>query len=438
MKTEISIGVICLARKTFDYNSAKEIYENIKEKLMLIEDVKWHFIDDLIFENSEVKEAITYFKAKELDGIVIINGTFALGTLVLEISKLLRIPILLWGLDELPSIGGRIRLNSLCGLNLNASNLYKTGFRNYVINFGDKINENWLDALRIIKSINSSRIGLLGYHAKSFIDLAVDELWTFKELGCIIEHYEIKDLLETQVQGKKIEMREKQIKGIFNVSELSNEQLNKVASLIAKFEEFMKLNKLDALAIRCWPEFAEYFGIAPCAAMSILQSEGKIIACEGDIMAAITMLALKSIGVQASFLSDLSRISLENNTTMAWHCGVAPHVLWDKKSEILMDTYFANGKGVTAGFILKPGKISLIRLDYSPNELRIFMKIGEAIPTKKDFKGTYVNIKFEEPIWQIFEDILYNGLAHHFVIAYGNYLKTFEILGRIKNWNVLK
>ena len=438
MKTEISIGVICLARKTFDYNSAKEIYENIKEKLMLIEDVKWHFIDDLIFENSEVKEAITYFKAKELDGIVIINGTFALGTLVLEISKLLRIPILLWGLDELPSIGGRIRLNSLCGLNLNASNLYKTGFRNYVINFGDKINENWLDALRIIKSINSSRIGLLGYHAKSFIDLAVDELWTFKELGCIIEHYEIKDLLETQVQGKKIEMREKQIKGIFNVSELSNEQLNKVASLIAKFEEFMKLNKLDALAIRCWPEFAEYFGIAPCAAMSILQSEGKIIACEGDIMAAITMLALKSIGVQASFLSDLSRISLDNNTAMAWHCGVAPHVLWDKKSEILMDTYFANGKGVTAGFILKPGKISLIRLDYSPNELRIFMKIGEAIPTKKDFKGTYVNIKFEEPIWQIFQDILYNGLAHHFVIAYGNYLKTFEILGRIKNWNVLK
>ena len=438
MKTEISIGVICLARKTFDYNSAKEIYENIKEKLMLIEDVKWHFIDDLIFENSEVKEAITYFKAKELDGIVIINGTFALGTLVLEINKLLRIPILLWGLDELPSIGGRIRLNSLCGLNLNASNLYKTGFRNYVINFGDKINENWLDALRIIKSINSSRIGLLGYHAKSFIDLAVDELWTFKELGCIIEHYEIKDLLETQVQGKKIEMREKQIKGIFNVSELSNEQLNKVATLIVKFEEFMKLNKLDALAIRCWPEFAEYFGIAPCAAMSILQSEGKIIACEGDIMAAITMLALKSIGVQASFLSDLSRISLENNTTMAWHCGVAPHVLWDKKSEILMDTYFANGKGVTAGFILKPGKISLIRLDYSPNELRIFMKIGEAIPTKKDFKGTYVNIKFEEPIWQIFEDILYNGLAHHFVIAYGNYLKTFEILGRIKNWNVLK
>ncbi|MHA1783325.1 MAG: fucose isomerase [Promethearchaeota archaeon] len=438
MKIKISIGVICLARKTFDYNSAKEIYENIKKKLMLIEDVKWHFIDDLIFENSEVKEAITYFKAKELDGIVIINGTFALGTLVLEISKLLRIPILLWGLDELPSIGGRIRLNSLCGLNLNASNLYKTGFRNYVINFGDKINENWLDALRIIKSINSSRIGLLGYHAKSFIDLAVDELWTFKELGCIIEHYEIKDLLDTQVQGKKIEIRKKQVKGIFNFSELSNEQLNKVASLIAKFEEFIKLNKLDALAIRCWPEFAEYFGIAPCAAMSILQSEGKIIACEGDIMAAITMLALKSIGVQASFLSDLSRISLENNTTMAWHCGVAPHVLWDKKSEILMDTYFANGKGVTAGFILKPGKISLIRLDYSPNELRIFMKIGEAIPTKKDFKGTYVNIKFEEPIWQIFQDILYNGLAHHFVIAYGNYLKTFEILGRIKNWNVLK
>ena len=67
---------------------------------------------------------------KEIVGLICISGTFALGHLVLELNKVLHLPVALWALNELPYDGGKIRLNSLCGVNLNASNLYKAGVKN--------------------------------------------------------------------------------------------------------------------------------------------------------------------------------------------------------------------------------------------------------------------------------------------------------------------
>jgi len=46
MKQNIRIVVVCLARKTFDYEAAAEIYKNLQSKLNSIENVKWEFISD--------------------------------------------------------------------------------------------------------------------------------------------------------------------------------------------------------------------------------------------------------------------------------------------------------------------------------------------------------------------------------------------------------
>ena len=44
MKQEIKIGVVCIARKTFDYIAAKEIYEKIQKEIKVIEKVNWEII----------------------------------------------------------------------------------------------------------------------------------------------------------------------------------------------------------------------------------------------------------------------------------------------------------------------------------------------------------------------------------------------------------
>jgi L-fucose isomerase-like protein len=438
MKEKIRIGLVCLARKTFDFEAAHEIYNKIQEDLKQIENIEWKIREDLIIEIEEAKESAEFLTSKQIDALICISGTFALGHLVLELNKVIQKPILLWGLKELPYDGGRIRLNSVCGVNLNASNLYKAGIKNFHVVIGEKVDKGWLDAIRIIKSFSNAHIGIIGSRAKGFFNLDVDELNLYEKLGVLIDYYQLSDVFNQNIDNYKLSERIEQIKSLFNVSDLNSSQIEKVAELIVKFKTFMEKNQLTSIAIRCWPEFAEKFGISPCASMSILQSEGKILTCEGDILGSLSMIAQRAIGGETPYLADFSQVDFEEDFGLLWHCGVAPCNLWDGECDRSLDPYFAGGKGVTADFVMKSGKFSILRIDYAPREYRIFLQQGEAIPMDKVLKGTYAKVKFPEHVSKVLNKIIDNGIAHHLSIVYGDYIRPLEIFAKIKNFKVIK
>jgi L-fucose isomerase-like protein len=438
LKQNIRIGVVCIARKTFDFEAAREIYSQIKKDLKKIESVYWVIIDSLVIEINEAQQAADYLEKNQIDALVCISGTFALGHLILELNKKIKKPILLWGLEELPYNGGKIRLNSVCGINLNSSNLYKAGVKNYHVNIGNKIDTDWIDAIRILKAFSSSHIGIVGYRAKGFFNLDVDELDLYKEVGILIDHYELNEIFTFPVDDTLVNQRKEQIKSIFDISEISEEQLNHVATLTAKLDELLKEKQLDVLAIRCWPEFADEFGISPCAAMSILQMENKILTCEGDLLGSLSMLAHQAIGGKNPFLADFSQVDFKENYGLLWHCGVAACNLWDGVCNRSLDTYFAGGKGVTADFVMKPGELSMLRLDYTPGEYRVFLQKAEGIPMEKELKGTYVKVKFQDDVKDVLLKIVQNGIAHHISVVYSDFIKPIEIFAKIKGWKVIQ
>jgi len=438
LKEKIKVGVVCIARKTFDYIAAGEIFKEIQSKLRKIENTDWEIIPELLIEIKDAQATAQELKSKGIDGLICLSGTFALGHLILELNKVIQKPILLWGLEELPYDGGKIRLNSVCGINLNSSNLYKAGIKNYHVVIGDQIDEDWLDSLRIIKAFATKHIGIIGYRAKGFFNLDIDELDLYKELGLLIDHFELNEIYNIDVDTDKVKERIEQIKKIFDISSISEKQLKKVAKLTSKFNKFMESNQLDALAIRCWPEFAADFGIAPCAAMSILQAEGRILACEGDILGSLSMVAHSAIGAEAPYLADFSQVDFKENFALLWHCGVAPCNLWDGKCNQSLEPYFAGGKGVTADFVMKSGKVSFLRIDYAPGEYRLFLQKGNIIPMEKELKGTYAKAVFEDHVKDVLKKIIDNGIAHHISVVYDDYIRPLEIFAKIKGWNVIQ
>ena len=438
LKEKIKIGVVCIARKTFDYVAAEEIYSKIQSKLKTIENVEWEINSELLIEIEDAQKTAQELSSKGIDGLICISGTFALGHLILELNKVIQKPILLWGLEELPYDGGKIRLNSVCGINLNSSNLYKAGVKNYHVVIGEEVDVDWIDSLRLIKTFATKHLGIAGYRAKGFFNLDVDELDLYRELGLLIDHYELNAIYSIEVDTVNIKKRIEQIKKTFDISAISEQQLNKVAELTSKINKFMKDNQIDALAIRCWPEFATDFGISPCAAMSILQSEGKILTCEGDILGCLSMVAHSSIGAESPYLADFSQVDFRENFALLWHCGVAPCNLWDGKCNRSLDPYFAAGKGVTADFVMKSGQISLLRIDYAPGEYRLFLQKGKIIPMEKDLKGTYAKAVFEDPVRVVLGKIIDNGIAHHISVVYDDYIRPFEIFAKIKGWKIIK
>jgi len=438
LKERIKIGVVCIARKTFDYIAAEDIFKKIQIELKKIENIDWEITSELVIEIEDAQAAAQELKSKGIDGLVCISGTFALGHLILELNKVIQKPILLWGLEELPYDGGKIRLNSVCGINLNSSNLYKAGVKNYHVVIGDQIDEDWLDSLRIIKAFSTKRIGIIGYRAKGFFNLDVDELDLYRELGLLIDHFELSEIYKIEVDTNKIEERKEQIKKIFDISSISEEQLSKVAELTSKINKFIDNNQLDALAIRCWPEFATDFGIAPCAAMSVLQAEGKILTCEGDILGSLSMVAHSAIGAKTPYLADFSQVDFKENFALLWHCGVAPCNLWDGKCNRSLEPYFAGGKGVTADFVMKSGQVSFLRIDYAPGEYRLFLQKGKIIPMEKELKGTYAKAVFEDHVKDVLKKIIDNGIAHHLSVVYDDYMRPLEIFAKIKGWKVIR
>ncbi|NVM16679.1 MAG: fucose isomerase [Candidatus Lokiarchaeota archaeon] len=438
MKEKIKVGVVCIARKTFDYIAAGEIFKDIQSNLKKIENIEWVINTELIIEIKDAQATAQDLKSKNIDGLICISGTFALGHLILELNKVIQKPILLWGLEELPYDGGKIRLNSVCGINLNSSNLYKAGVRNYHVVIGDQIDEDWLDSIRIIKAFATKHIGIVGYRAKGFFNLDVDELDLYRELGLLIDHFELNSIYSIDVDTVKVKERLEQIKKLFDISAISEQQLSDVAELTSKINIFMESNQLDALAIRCWPEFAADFGIAPCAAMSILQAEGRILTCEGDILGSLSMVAHSAIGAETPYLADFSQVDFKENFALLWHCGVAPCNLWDGKCNRSLEPYFAGGKGVTADFVMKSGLVSFLRIDYAPGVYRLFLQKGNVIPMEKELKGTYARVVFEDHVRDVLMKIIDNGIAHHISVVYDDYIRPFEIFAKIKGWSVIK
>lgn len=438
MKYPVTLGLVCLARETFDYNAAKAMYTAIKEQVQKLPAVEWVIIPELVISIEDGRKASEQLAARSIDGLVCISGTFHLGHLALEIYKAVRVPVLLWGMNELPYDGGKIRLNSVCGVNLNASNFYKAGIDEYHAVVGDAIDEDWVDAIRVLARLKRARLGIAGYRAHGFFNLTVSDPQLFAQTGVLIDHYELSEVFNEPAPQNEIAHRKEELQSAFDVSDISEAQLNKVAGLAASIDAFCKRTGTDSLAIRCWPEFARDYGVSPCAAMSLLQSQGRILACEGDIEGAISMMMHQAVGGETPFLFDFSQIDLKENTALLWHCGVAPCNLWDRTSKCRLDSYFAGGKGVTADFVLESGDFSVVRLDSARGTWRLFLQEGTAVPMQQLLKGSYAKAVFKKPVADVLQTVIDHGIAHHASMVYGNYIRPLKILAKIKKWEVVE
>ncbi len=431
------IGLVCLVRTTFDYKTAFELY---KERMEIVkQDTSVTFCDygEMVISEDDARKASEYLLDNKVDAVVLVSATFHLGHLALVINDRVRKPLLLWGFDELPYNGGKIRLNSVCGVNLNASNLYKAGNDEYIVHVGNEMDYDFIKAIKIKHAIENCRIGLIGYRADGFFNVGVDELHLYSETGTLITHYELSDLFSGEASEDEIEKERQNVLNIFDTSKLNEYQITQVAKLCVLATKFVSKEKLDVVAIRCWPEFAKNYGVSPCAMMSILQSRGVLLACEGDIEAALSMVAVRAAGESTPFMADLSQVNYEKNFALLWHDGVAPCNLWDGKCNRSLETYFAGGKGVTADFVLKSGKMSIFRIDTARGKTRIFYEEGTAVDMDKELSGTYAKVIFNHHIKDVIDTVVYTGVAHHVIMGYVQYGNVVKYLSRMKHWEII-
>lgn len=389
-------------------------------------------------EVPEARQAAAELQAGDIDILILQQGTFCSAEPLPILVERLQAPIILWALEE-PFDGGPVVANSLCGVQLMASVLYRLE-RRYDCLYGDpaalQTQERLgvlLTAARMWARLKRVRVGLAGSRAPGFYPLDVDELLLRRVIGPELVHLDLSEIFfgiepsAAQLQEAEADL----LDHVHNAAAMPPVKLTKVARAVAVFRQIVARHDLDCVAVKCWPEFLDGYGVAACTTLSRLGSGGMVAGCEGDVNGTLTSFILQELrGQQPTFLADLIKIDAQSNTGMLWHCGVAPIEMAAPAGAVNFGTEFG-GVGMNLEFALKPGRVTIARLGAARGRYRLLVTSGEALSTPLLAKGTMALVRFDPSVEDLLARILQDGWEHHVSMVYGDVAEELAALGRM-------
>ncbi len=414
---------------------------------------EWDFnlilIDRLLESEKEAKEACKELEAQKVDFTLVQSTSCSFGDVILPFAQL-RGDLGLWALPE-PSYEGVITLNSLTGIHMFASilrqYLEEENIR-YKWFFGEPDNPDFLkrlkvtlEAQRVLKGLRSSKIGVIGGISPGFFDVLHDEQAIAQRLGTIIEEVDLEEVFgRTKAYNTdQTNAVSSEMSAMATTVEVTSEWMEKISRVYLALQGLADERDWNAIALRCWPEFAEEMqGLGPCAALGWLNEKGIAAACEGDALAALAMLALqiKTGGPVTSM--DWAGVSDTGDLVQLWHCGPSPLSLANKDGARLayqpvLDTDFlvnSQHAGVITDLTLKEGPVTIVVLNKRADKMLVLSADFVGGPTSGNIgsRGWLNNFKVSnEPcdINDILETVMFHGLHHHFPLAYGDHVNVF-------------
>jgi L-fucose isomerase-like protein len=436
MEQGMRLGFVCLARKAFDHAMACAMAEEARSRLCdmtrnLVVPPEW------VIENlKQAASVIQSFQSEQVNAVVVLCGTFASAELVLRIVEQLALPLIVWTVPE-PDLGDYLHLNSLVGGNAITSALYKSGhpFKFYYRSVGDesfyKALARYLDVLALVRSLRTVRIGLIGGRPAGFQDIGFDELYLRRKIGFQVHTIELVDAIARTNKASEEVAKDLARKwgSEYAIDGPTSTELLTMGKLYQALKDIAKENELDVMALRCLPEIWEQLGITPCAALSVLTNEGVAASCEADVLGAATMYIHRWLsGGQAPFISDLISFDEARNRGRLWHCGLAPACMAARPSKISLSRHYTRKTGVTIEFALKPGPITLSRLDSVGQSCRMLIASGTVTGEDIRLKGSVADVTFKEKVGELMNVIINQGFPHHFTMTYGDITEELKDL----------
>lgn len=444
MKLTTKVAFVSLARATFDLTYAREIRLRSLALLNSLDGVQVLTPEDVVIEPERVGDLANALAAERPDILILQNATFALGNLAVTLAQTIPAPILLWAVTEPEMSGGTLRSNSLVGMHLNASNLFKLGYRpRYIYGLPEEltIQEKLQQAVRVagaMAQLKRTKIGLIGGRAEGFYNVGMNELHLRQHFGVEVQPIGLNDAFAAAYGLSEDDTHQalEELEGLYpKRNEIQPDALEKMARQFGGLRFLAEREHLNALSVRCWPEWAAQYGVAACGSVSALNSIGLTTGCEGDVDGTVTMLLGRMISCQPTFMTDFITAEPQDGTGYFWHGGCAAVQLARAAEETALNTHFAGGKGITAGFTFNSGRITIVRLSHDGQCYRLFLTGGEALPTQQVVKGVLMKVKFDAPVEKLLDTAIYSGLEHHFCVMYGDWRSAWETFAA---WNDLE
>lgn len=384
------------------------------------------FLNDegLLSLPADVDALADHFRQEKADALFVPHVNFGSEEAVALLAKQLNVPVLLWGPRD-RTFPERMT-DSQCGMFATSMALQRLHVPfTYIGNCAMDAPEfaagfdRFLRAASVAKAFRRMRIGQISMRPQNFLSVRYNECELAEKFGIdvvTIDTVELKHCYNTCMAsfGHEIDARIAEYASV-DLRQMDPQRLRRSIALELTLEHLARAHGCTGLACQCFELFEPMLDLWPCQAFGNLTQRGLPVACETDVLGAITSVLLQAAarGSGSTFLTDLTvRHPEDDNTELLWHCGVFPTSL------------AADGRGnmrsmCIGEYELRPGKLTLARFGGLDGHYRLFADEAETASGPQT-DSTYVWAKMDNwPAWE--EKFIYGPYIHHVSGAYGAY-----------------
>ena len=276
-------------------------------------------------------------------------------------------------------------------------------------------NDEIISALVETQSIASlrGRIGLFGQPSDWLIASSVNRGFLLQRYGSEVVDIDLQRLIDgikAVSQPEAEEVAQTMVKRAKGVVEPSDADMLEAAKAFLAIKKICQEERLDAMTIRCF-DIVKACGTTSCLALALLNDEGIVAGCEGDMQTLLSMLLAKRLCGEVAFMANPSQLT--DQSSMLAHCTI-PLTMCD---ETVVRSHFESGIGVAIQGLLPLTDYTLFKWG-GPQLDRYFVTEAKAIetPYSNHFCRTQITLDVNLKPY-----LLQHSIGNHHVIIRGRH-----------------
>lgn len=424
-------AALCEGGRTAILKALKE--EGIEAVLLSTDETQYGSVETY----ADAQKCAALFKAhrEQIDGILVTLPNFGEERGVADTIRLagLNVPVLVHAFPDDPKQLDIVhRRDSFCGKMSACNNLNQYGIPYTLTELHTvgpdhpsfrKDLRKFAAVCRVVKGLRNARFGQVGARPAAFITVRYSEK-LLERAGMSVESLDLSELFgrigKLADADAAVVAKMEAVKGYLSTQGIPADALLKMAKLGVVLEQFIAQNHLAGTAVQCWTSMEEYFGVVPCAIMSMLSNALLPSACETDITGLIGMYAMVLAANKPSALLDWNNnYGDDPDKGIMFHCSNIPQDFFGGSAVMDYQAIIAGtvGKENTYGTVtgmFKPAKMTYCRVatdDYT-GKIRAYLGEGEVTSDTPHTFGGYGVVRIPK-FQQLLQYICRNGFEHH-------------------------
>ncbi len=257
------------------------------------------------------------------------------------------------------------------------------------------------------------RIGLFGQPSDWLIASGVDRDFLLQRYGIETVDIDLQRLIDgikAIPQTEALKMTEGIVKRMKAFIEPSGVDMMEAAKAYLVIKKICQEERLDAMTIRCF-DIVKACGTTSCLALALLNDEGIVAGCEGDMQTLMSMYLAKRLCDEVAFMANPSQLT--DQSSMLAHCTI-PLTMCD---ETTIRSHFESSIGVAIQGMLPLTDYTLFKWGGSKLD-RFFVTEAQAVetPYSNHFCRTQITLNVNLKPY-----LLQHSIGNHHVIIRGRH-----------------